>query len=151
MSLVIREAVQRDARFIQDCQMKMALETENLNLDNLLVEKGVLAVLRDSTKGRYYLAETEGGVAVACLLTIPEWSDWRNGTVLWIHSLYVIPSERKSGVFKSMYAYLKNKVESSDAYRGVRLYVDKRNELAKQAYVRAGMSAEHYDLYEWLK
>lgn len=151
MNFVIREAVQNDADFIRDCQLKMALETENMHLDGLVVEKGVLAVLRDPGKGRYYLALTETGVPVACLLSMPEWSDWRNATVLWIHSLYVIPSERKSGVFKQMYAYLKAMVEASDAYRGLRLYVDKRNEAAKLAYVRVGMSADHYELFEWLK
>ena len=63
----------------------------------------------------------------------------------------MIPSERKSGVFKQMYAYLKSMVESSDAYRGLRLFVDKRNEAAKLAYLRVGMSADHYELFEWLK
>jgi GNAT superfamily N-acetyltransferase len=151
MSWRIREAHRSDTDFITTAQIRMAEETESLRLDPAVVAIGVGAVLDDLAKGRYFVAESASGAVVACLLTLPEWSDWRNGTVLWIHSLYVIPEYRKSGVFKAMYAHLKSMVDSSDAFRGLRLYVDKRNEAAKQAYARAGMSAEHYELFEWMK
>lgn len=147
----VRKAVESDADFIVDCQLRMALETENLKLDPPTVQLGVQAVLRDPHKGAYWIAENDSQKHLACLLTIPEWSDWRNGTVVWIHSLYVLPAYRKLGVFKTMYETLKKTVESDPKLRGLRLYVDRRNELAKKAYIRAGMSAEHYELFEWLK
>lgn len=84
-------------------------------------------------------------------LTIPEWSDWRNGTVLWIHSLYVIPKEREKGVFKKMFNFLKSMVEKSPEFIGLRLYVDKKNTSARKVYEKLGMNKDHYLLYEWLK
>jgi ribosomal protein S18 acetylase RimI-like enzyme len=85
------------------------------------------------------------------LLAIPEWSDWRNGTVLWIHSLYVIPEARRHGVFKKMYLNLKTQVEQSLELVGLRLYVDRQNKSAQKIYDKLGMNKEHYELYEWLK
>lgn len=154
--LRIREARSNDAPYVCEAQLRMALETENLQLDPATVQKGVQAVFDDPSRGRYFVAETlpaQNGPSklAACLLTMPEWSDWRNGTVLWIHSLYVEPEFRRAGVFKQMYAHLKQLVDSSEAFRGLRLYVDKRNTIAQRAYLDVGMSAEHYDLYEWLK
>jgi len=40
-------------------------------------------VFDDSNKGTYMIAQCDDRI-VGSLLTIPEWSDWRNGTVLWI-------------------------------------------------------------------
>jgi GNAT superfamily N-acetyltransferase len=135
---------------ISDFQVQMAWETEKLKLDPPTVLKGVSAVFDDPAKGKYWIAESEGRV-VGCLLTIPEWSDWRNGTVLWIHSVYVQPDFRKFGVFKALYSHLKHLVESSSDLRGLRLYVDKTNLNAQKVYEALGMSGEHYHLFEWLK
>ncbi|MBS1958191.1 MAG: GNAT family N-acetyltransferase [Bdellovibrionales bacterium] len=151
MKFNIRVATIGDSKFIRESQLAMAFETEKLRLDPALLQKGVDAVLENPLKGHYYIAVDPSGAPVACLFAMPEWSDWRNATVLWIHSLYVVPSARKHGVFKQMYAHLKSMVESSDDYRGLRLFVDKRNEPAKLAYLRVGMSADHYELFEWLK
>lgn len=128
----------------------MAQETEKLELDLATVLKGVGAVIDDPTKGKYWVAESEGEV-VGCLLTIPEWSDWRNGTVLWIHSVYVIPSYRRRGVFKSLYLHVKEMVSVEKDLRGIRLYVDKSNREAQVVYESLGMSGDHYHLLEWMK
>src|SRR5690606_42000686 len=55
-------------------------------------------LLKDSTKGNYYVAEKNKKV-IGSLLTTFEWSDWRNGTVLWIQSVYVVPEFRRKGVY----------------------------------------------------
>lgn len=148
--IIVRPGLLFDVQTIADFQVKMALETENLKLDPPTVEKGVTAVLDDPGKGKYWLAEVNGEV-VSCLLTVPEWSDWRNGTVLWIHSVYVKPELRKAGVYKKMYTHLRDMVQESKEYRGLRLYVDKTNERAQKVYEALGMNGEHYHLYEWLK
>lgn len=138
--------------FIVSSQMAMAFETEKLKLDFETVKKGVGAVFQDSSKGKYYVALDSGkNEPIACLLLIPEWSDWRNGTVLWIHSVYVVPEYRGKGVYRAMYLELKSKVEKDPALRGLRLYVDKTNTQATQVYEKLGMSKEHYDLFEWMK
>jgi len=150
MEIKIRPGLLFDIPTIAEFQIKMAFETESLALDPETVEKGVSAVFDDPSKGKYWLAESHGKIA-GCLLTVPEWSDWRNGTVLWIHSVYVLPEFRKMGVFRSLYAHLKTMVEDSKDLRGLRLYVDKSNHSAQKVYESLGMSGEHYYLYEWLK
>lgn len=150
MNIQIRPGLLFDIHVIADYQVKMAWETEQLKLDPPTVELGVTAVFDDPSKGKYWLAEVNGEV-VGCLLTVPEWSDWRNGTVLWIHSVYVKPEFRKHGVFRKLYTHLRTMVESSSDLRGLRLYVEKANHPAQKVYESLGMSGEHYHLYEWLK
>ncbi len=150
MEIKIRPGLLFDIHTIADYQVKMAWETEQLRLDLPTVELGVTAVFDDPSKGKYWLAEANGEV-VGCLLTVPEWSDWRNGTVLWIHSVYVKPEFRKLGVFRKLYSHLRTMVETSKDLRGLRLYVEKANHTAQKVYEGLEMSGEHYHLYEWLK
>ena len=146
----IRRGRRQDAPYIIDFQIRMAKEAEDLTLDRPIVEKGVQAVFDDPHKGAYWIAELDGEVA-GCLLTVPEWSDWRNGTVLWIHSVYVIPSARRRGIFRMMYENLKTTVEQSADLRGLRLYVERENERAQKTYHAMGMDGNHYKLFEWMR
>ena len=146
----VRPAATVDAPAVVEFQIAMAAETEGLVLDRPTVERGVAAVFADPAKGRYWVAEAEGRV-VGCLLTTPEWSDWRNATVLWIQSVYVEPEARGRGVYRSLYEHLKQAVESSPGLAGLRLYVDHRNAAAQRVYERLGMSREHYAMFEWMR
>ncbi len=146
----IREAMLSDYMIISRFQEKMAMETENLHLNPETVQAGVKAVFADPSRGSYYIAETRGAIA-GCLLTTFEWSDWRNGWILWIQSVYVSPEHRKQGVFKMLYLHIKQMVEDVADFKGIRLYVDKTNEGANSVYRRCGMDAEHYRLFEWIK
>jgi len=146
----IRAASSGDAATLVELQIRMARETEDLELDRDTVTRGVAAVFADPAKGSYWIAE-RGGRIVGCLLTTFEWSDWRNGTVLWIQSVYVLPEERGRGVYRALYDHLRRRVEADPGLKGLRLYVDRRNAAAQRVYERLGMSREHYDLFEWLK
>jgi len=146
----IRPATHDDAAVIVDFQLKMALETESLTLVPDVVEKGVGAVFADPAKGRYFVAEEENAVIASLMITF-EWSDWRNGLVWWIQSVYVQPEFRMKGVYTKMYHYIKKQVEASSDIRGLRLYVDKRNIPAQKVYTRLGMNGSHYDTYEWMR
>jgi len=146
----IRKGKLSDLERIVELQLQMARETEGLELDRRVVSEGVRGVFQEPARGTYWVAEENGDV-LGVLLAIPEWSDWRNGTVIWIHSLYVIPQARGQGVFKKLYLNLKKQVERSPKLMGLRLYVDKRNKSAQEVYEKLSMSKEHYDLYEWLK
>lgn len=150
METSIRPARPEDAAVLADYQIRMARETEDLELDRSTVERGVAAVLADPGKGEYWLAE-EAGRVLACLLVTFEWSDWRNGTVLWVQSVYVLPEARGRGLYRRLYEHLKACVEAAPDLRGIRLYVDKRNAAAQHVYERLGMTREHYELFEWLK
>jgi len=147
----IRAAKFRELDTIVDFQHKMAWETENLELDKNTVFKGVEAVFEDTAKGTYYVAVDEDENVLGCLLTTPEWSEWRNGTVLWIQSVYVIKEHRGQGIYKKMYNFLKDHVEAYDELMGLRLYVEKKNEPAQKVYKKLGMNSDHYDFYEWMK
>jgi RimJ/RimL family protein N-acetyltransferase len=148
--LEIRSAVPADAPAIVEFQILMARETEDLELDRETITGGVDAVFADPAKGTYWLAERDGRIA-GCLLTTYEWSDWRNGTVLWIQSVYVPPEERGRGIYRALYEHLKRRVELEPGLKGIRLYVDRRNAVAQRVYARLGMTREHYDLFEWMK
>ncbi len=148
-SLHVRPATTEDSQSIVDYQLAMALETESLELHRPTVELGVAAVFDDPSKGSYWVAQSDGRV-IGSLLTIAEWSDWRNGTVLWIHSVFIERESRGQGVFRQMYAHLKQRVETSADLRGLRLYVDKSNDAAQGVYQSLGMTKEHYEMYEWM-
>ena len=131
--------------------MQMAKETEDYELDRDTITSGISAVFDDPNKGKYFLALNENDEFMGMLLTMTEWSDWRNKYVMWIHSVYVKPEFRKDGVFKELYCHLKNMVSASDEYAGLRLYVDKTNQNATKVYQKLGMTDQHYNLFEWLK
>ena len=146
----VRAANILESKSIINFQINMAFETENVKLEKSSVKKGINAVFKDSSKGKYYVAE-ENDRIVGSLLTTNEWSDWKNGIILWIQSVYIIPEYRRKGIFKLMYSYLKKMVEESNGLIGLRLYVNKTNIIAQRTYEKIGMDSEHYKLYEWIK
>ena len=132
-------------------QMSLAKETENLELNREILQAGILAVLKDSNLGNYYIAIDSSEKVVGMLLTMNEWSDWRCSNVMWIHSVYIDESFRKQGIFSKFFSTLKDKVQNDDSLSGIRLYVDKTNLSAINVYKSLGMSDDHYKLFEWLK
>lgn len=145
-----RKATQSDKDAIINFQIKMAKETEDLDLTDEVLSLGIQKLFDEPHRGTYYVCETDEQV-IASMLTIPEWSEWRNGDVLWIHSVYVVPEFRGQKVFRKMYNFFKSKVESDHSLKGLRLYVEKENVKAQKVYEAIGMSKEHYEMYEWLK
>ncbi len=148
--IIVRKSQNSDKNIIANFQVRMAKETEQIDLDRDIVNKGVNAVLNSPAKGIYFVAESENKIIASLLITF-EWSDWRNGNVYWIHSIYVLPEFRKKGVFKTMYLHLKNIAQKDENIRGLRLYVDKTNINAQKVYEIMGMDGDHYMLYEWMK
>jgi GNAT superfamily N-acetyltransferase len=146
----VRAAQSAEADTLIDFQQRLARETEGLDLDPLTLGRGVRAVFDDPSLGEYWVAELDRQIA-GCLLVTREWSDWRNGTVLWIQSVYVLPDARGRGVFRALYDHLRQRVEATPDIKGIRLYVEQRNQAARLTYERLGMNREHYALYEWLK
>ena len=126
---------------------EMALETEGRRLSPQRVFRGVKALLADSTKGTYYVAES-GGEVIGQLLITYEWSDWRNGNFWWIQSVFVAPAWRGRGVFKALHAHIEQLARKRKDVCGVRLYVDAHNTKAKKVYARLGLKATHYELWE---
>ena len=145
-----REAHVDDRTSIIDFQVAMALETEGVALDRPTVTRGVEAVFGDPSKGRYYVG-VSGETVVASLLITYEWSDWRDGLVWWIQSVYVLPDFRGQRVYAGLYATVRDLAMADDHIKGIRLYVDERNKRAQAVYARLGMIGEHYRVFEWMK
>jgi GNAT superfamily N-acetyltransferase len=150
MAVTYRGATRHDVGVIIDFQQAMARETEDVSLDRHICTRGVQAVFDDPSLGRYFVAET-GGRVVASLLITYEWSDWRNGVVWWIQSVYVRPESRKQGIYAGLYDFVQKIAAADVRVRGIRLYVDRRNTPAQEVYRRLGMNGEHYLVYEWMK
>jgi GNAT superfamily N-acetyltransferase len=146
----IRTAVWDDIPVIADFQVGLADETENVTLDRPTVIKGLQALMNDPAKGSYSVAVINGEI-IGCNLVTYEWSEWRNGNVWWLQSVYVKRSHRKLGVFKLMYDHRIAQIKKDPELLGLRLYVDKSNLRAQQVYTTLGMNGEHYTVYEWMK
>lgn len=107
-------------------------------------------MFEDPSKGFYNIAEINKET-VGCHMVTYEWSDWRNGQVYWLQSVYVEERSRQHGVFRAMFRLLKEQVMSDPGIAGLRLYVDKSNGRAQNVYASMGMNGDHYTVFEWMK
>ena len=146
-TLEIRLATQRDADTIVAYNTAMALESEGIGLDQATLRAGVAAALSDPVKAFYLLAEIDS-LPVGQLMVTTEWSDWRNGWIWWVQSVYVKSENRRQGVYRKLYGRLQQLAAERGDVRGMRLYVMRENLVAKQTYEALGMSHSEYDLYE---
>jgi len=147
--LSIRQAVPEDAAVLAQFNVELARESENLALDPAWVKAGVAALLRDPSKGTYFVAESEGAV-VGQLLITHEWSDWRNGDFWWLQSVYVRPDFRRRGVFQALFDHVLAGARRQGDVAGIRLYVEKNNHPALKTYHRLGLTETHYHVMERL-
>jgi ribosomal protein S18 acetylase RimI-like enzyme len=145
-SIQIRDAHAEDASIIAEYNAEMAIETENIRLDPEVVRRGVRAVFADESRGRYFVAAVDGKVAGQLLIT-HEWSDWRDGDIWWIMSVYVHPTYRRRGVFRALYDHVRLMAKEAGA-RGLRLYVEKENQAGQATYKNLGMDLTHYLVME---
>jgi len=146
MKIVIREAEPEDAVILAKNNVAMALETEGKALDPDVIGPGVRAVLGDAHKGRYWVAESAGTIIGQIMVTY-EWSDWRNGTIWWIQSVYVHPEHRRRGIFSALYRHVEALAHDNNAC-GLRLYVEDSNERAQKTYQSLGMVIPNYQVME---
>ena len=125
----------------------MARETESRELEVAVVRDGEGAVFADPGRGFYVVAEI-GGAVVGALMVTFEWSDWRNGTFLWIQSVYVRPEFRGRGVYRRLYEHVRAHARDRGDVCGFRLYVETGNEPAQRVYAALGMSGAGYLVFE---
>ena len=111
------------------------------------VTAGVQGLVDNPTAGFYLVAEWEGTLAGALMVTF-EWSDWRNGHFWWIQSVYVPPEFLRHGVFTRLYEAVRTMGQSRADVCGLRLYVEQDNAVAQKTYESLGMDETHYDMYE---
>jgi len=144
----IRKAIIEDLETIVKFNYNLAKQTEDKELDLEILTKGVIAMLSDTSKGQYYVYEIDGKV-VGQIMNTYEWSDWRNGTFLWVQSVYVDEEYRRKGIFKKLYNHVKQICDNDEKIAGIRLYVEKENFNAKATYKSLGMDECNYHMYEY--
>jgi GNAT superfamily N-acetyltransferase len=147
MELKIRKANLADTPVIADFNRRLAEETEHLHLNGDCLAAGVAAVLSDDSKGIYFVAETNGAVVGQLMITY-EWSDWRNGNLWWLQSVYVKEEFRAQGVFKALFTHLENLARTTEDVAGLRLYMHAENDRARKTYERLGMKNSDYEVFE---
>ena len=145
--VTIRKALLTDAPIIAGFNTAMAIETESKILEEKKISAGVENLFRHPEYGFYIAAEIENRV-VGCLLITYEWSDWRNGLIWWIQSVYTNPEFRRRGIYRQMYSYIKTMALSAKNICGIRLYVEKENTTAQSTYKNLGMIETVYNMYE---
>jgi ribosomal protein S18 acetylase RimI-like enzyme len=143
----IRVAEESDLSALIRFNQLMAWETEQKKLDEVILSKGVAALIADHNKGFYLVAEQDSKV-VGSLMVTTEWSDWRNGVFWWVQSVYISPEFRRQGVYAHLYAQVKILAEQQKNICGFRLYVEKENLIAQKTYEALGMVESHYLMYE---
>ena len=147
IDLTIRQADLSDAAVIAEFNLRLAEETEDLQLDPDCVAKGVAAILADPAKGLYYVAEVESEVVGQVMITY-EWSDWRNGNLWWLQSVYVRKDLRRKGIFRALFKQLENLAGRRDDVCGLRLYMHSKNGRARNSYQQLGMKPTKYEVFE---
>jgi len=147
--VTIRKAGIRECQIIARFNQEMARETEGRLLDFDTVWAGVKAVIKDQHKGFYLVAEhpATGEIAGQMLITY-EWSDWRNRSFWWIQSVYVKPEFRRQKIFGRLFGHVAELARFRRDVAGLRLYVEKHNQTAKQTYENLGMIQSGYDFFE---
>jgi GNAT superfamily N-acetyltransferase len=143
----IRLAVPDDWDVIADFNCRLAAETEGKTLVPSIIGAGVRGLLSNPHRGRYFVACLEGKV-VGQLMHTHEWSDWRNGEIWWLQSVYVHADHRRKGIFRALFKHLeKLAVESSDVV-GLRLYAEGQNSRALDVYRTLGLELTGYIVLE---
>jgi GNAT superfamily N-acetyltransferase len=143
----VRRALPWDLETIIDFNVAMALETEGKVLDQGALCTGVQALLADPGRGFYLVAEV-GGRVVGQLMITTEWSDWRNGYFWWIQSVYVSKDFRRRGVYRGLHDHIQTQALEQGDVCGIRLYVDRDNQVAQRVYKNLDMAHARYNLFE---
>ena len=148
--MLIRKSKLEDLERIADFNIQMAEETEGRILDRDIVLEGVKAVLENKSKGFYLIAEDneKGKILTGQLMVTYEWSDWRNKVFWWIQSVYVDKKCRKQRIFSRLFETISKMASSQKNVSGLRLYVEKNNNSAKQVYEKLGMKKTAYEIFE---
>lgn len=146
LDLTITRGKASDIDAIVRFQADMAMESEGTMLDMDILTLGVTSAINDEQKGTYLVARAND-TPIGSLMVTREWSDWNNQWYWWIQSVYVMPEYRKKGVYKAMYATLKDMARENGVSQ-IRLYADRTNLSAQQVYQRLGMRESHYLMFE---
>lgn len=143
----IRDASTADLDAIVRFNQALAKESEGRHLMDHVIRAGVMRALNHPALCRYVVAEMHGEVIGQTMITF-EVTDWEDGLVYWIQSVYVRPEYRGRGIFRALYEHVVDVARRSGDGRKVRLYVEKENRPAIAVYEKLGMNCAHFHIYE---
>jgi len=149
-NFTIRQAHAADAPAIAEFNRLMAFETEHKKLLPDVILAGVNAMIANPAHGFYLVAESEGEI-VGSLMITTEWSDWRNGVIWWVQSVYIVDTHRRQGIYRALYDEVKRLATLDLSVCGFRLYVEKDNVNAQATYRSLGMQETDYLMFEELR
>jgi ribosomal protein S18 acetylase RimI-like enzyme len=152
-AITIRQARALDQPAIAEFNRRLALETEGKVLDPLVLDLGVTQALADPDRCRYWVAAVGASHQLAGQAAITrEWSDWRNGWIWWLQSVYVAEEFRGRGIFRALYQHIRDQARANPEVIGLRLYVEDSNQPAQLTYQSLGMKPGGYSVYQelWL-
>ncbi|MFA5101610.1 MAG: GNAT family N-acetyltransferase [Candidatus Thermoplasmatota archaeon] len=144
--MMIRLAQRKDAAAITEQNIALAKESENILLSHEVTFAGVKAVLSDTTKGFYLVAEEHNRIVGQLMVTV-EWSDWRNKPLWWIQSVYVQKEWRNKHVFRSLLDDVRQRAQQQRV-AFLRLYVHQDNKSARRVYEKTGWRPDPYVMYQ---
>jgi GNAT superfamily N-acetyltransferase len=136
---------------IVDLNKALALETEDVHLDDANVRRGVKPCLATtdsaptsaadddcavSLSPRFWVAEC-GGSVVGMIGVSPEWSDWHGTCYWWVVSVFVNSAHRKRGVGRQLFDTV-FEIAEQEKVQTVNLRVEKVNDAAQEFYKHIG-------------
>jgi GNAT superfamily N-acetyltransferase len=149
---VVRTACPGDLAMIVAFNARLAAETEDKQLDEAILARGVAQALAEPDRLRYWVAEVQdsaGGTRVVGQAAVTrEWSDWRNVWIWWFQSVYVQPDHRRCGVFRALHQQIRNEARAAGDVIGLRLYVENDNARAQRTYEALGLKLGGYHVLE---
>lgn len=146
--MLIRRAKLEDAETIAKNNVILAKESENLKVDFETTFEGVKAVISNSNKGFYLVAEEDSTILGEVLVTY-EWSDWKNKNMWWVQSAYVYKNYRRKSIFSKLFDEVK-KLAKVEGVKLMRLYVYKKNFNAINVYNHLSMDEKSYIIFEYV-
>jgi GNAT superfamily N-acetyltransferase len=152
--LVIRQAGLSDLPEIAEFNRLLALETEAKVLEPDVLTRGIAQALAEPDRIRYWVATIPGSLHLAGQAAITrEWSDWRNGWIWWLQSVYVAETYRRQGTFRALYRHIRESALAHADVIGLRLYVEDANKRAQKTYQSLGMTPGGYSVYQdlWIE
>jgi GNAT superfamily N-acetyltransferase len=147
MEVSVKKAALGDRELIVDNIMRMAMESEGKALDRGTVTSAMDRFLGDPGKGFYLLVNFDDRVVGQCMITY-EFSDWKDGEYWWVQSIYVGEEHRRKGVLRAILEETRRLAKEQGDVFGIRLYVDRDNRNAIEAYRRIGLPVSHYMMME---
>ena len=142
----IREANKGDLVILVQNNQALAEETEALLLDKDVLKEGIEQALK--REECHYFVAVFGEKVVGQTMITYEWSDWRNGIIWWIQSVYVLPAYRKQGIFRVLFKYIENLAKVNPQVKALRLYVMHNNNAGQDTYQSLGMNDSGYIVFE---